>query len=71
MHLFSRMRKLIKEGKREFKDRNDRNYLADLYNLSLTVDEAWREILSLNKNFYFSDPMPNYNQSPNSLTLRK
>lgn len=50
IQLLTRMKGLIKEGKRKFKVRKDRNYLDDLLDLSLTVDEAWEEILTLNKN---------------------
>lgn len=65
------MKRLIKIGKRKFKIRKDRNYLDDLYKLSLTVENAWQEILTLNKNFYYNDTKPFYSQSPNSLTFKK
>lgn len=71
IQLLTRMKGLIKEGKRKFKVRKDRNYLDDLLDLSLTVDEAWEEILTLNKNFYYLDPKPFYNQSQYSLTFKK
>lgn len=71
IRLLSKMKSLIKNGKRKFKERKDRNYLDDLYNLSLTLKDAWKEILSLNKNFYFNDNMPFYNQTPNCLTFKK
>ena len=71
IQLLTRMKGLIKEGKRKFKVRKDRNYLDDLLNLSLTVDEAWEEILTLNKNFYYLDPKHFYNQSQYSLTFKK
>lgn len=69
--LLSRMKKLIYEGKRKFEPRNDRNYLEDLYNLSLTVEDAWNEILTLNTNLYYIDNKPNYRQSLNCLTFKK
>lgn len=69
--LLSKMKKMIKEGKRKFKNRNDRDFLNDLCNLSLTVDDAWNHILSLNKNHYFPDNKPSYNQSINCLTFKK
>lgn len=71
IQLLTRMKGLIKEGKRKFKVRKDRNYLDDLLDLSLTVDEAWEEILTLNKNFYYLDPKSFYNQSQYSLTFKK
>lgn len=69
--LLNKMKKLVKEGKRKFQPRKDRDFLKELYNLSLTIDDAWKEILTLNKNLYIIDNKPYYNQTSNSLTFKK
>lgn len=45
LRLWSKMRKLIKEGKRRFKPRDDRDYLQDLLELGISESEAWNFIL--------------------------
>lgn len=49
----SEYKKLIVQGNRKFQTRKDRNYIDDLSEIGLTVEEAWIQILSLNKNNYF------------------
>lgn len=44
--VLSRMKKLIKEGKRRFQLRKDRDYLIDLLELGLSENEAWNYILT-------------------------
>ena len=71
MILWNKMRSMIRQNKRKFQYRNDRNIYEGLNDLGLTVEDAWREILQLNKHFYVIDNMPFYNQSKNSLTFKK
>ena len=63
MTLWNKMRSMIRQNKRKFHDRNDRNIYEDLYDLGLTVEDAWKEILQLNKHFYVIDNMPFYRLS--------
>lgn len=49
----SEYKKLIVQGNRKFQTRKDRNYIDYLSEIGLTVEEAWIQILSLNKNNYF------------------
>lgn len=67
----SEYKKLIVQGKRKFQPRKDRNYLEDLSEIGLTIEEAWLQILSLNKNNYFFDPKPNYRSDKNTLIFKK
>lgn len=69
--LLSKMKKLIKQGKRRFQIRKDRNYIDDLLEIGITVEEAWNQILSLNCNYFFYDTLPNYKTSSNSLIFKK
>ena len=70
--LLHRMKELIKEGKCRFSSRKDRNYLQELLDIGINVNDAWKEILSLNKNYYFIDPKPSYSKKDeNSLTFKK
>ena len=69
--LLIKMKKLIREGKRKFSDRKDRDIIKDLLELDLTVDDAWNIILGLNQNFYYIDTKPFYLQSNNSLTFKR
>ncbi len=69
--LFSKMKKLINQNKRRFIVRNDgTDYVADLLELGLSEEEAWREILYLNNYFYYPDPRPIY-ASSGALTFKK
>ena len=69
--LLSLMKTKICKKEREFKVRNDRDYLIDLLEIGLSVEEAWQQILELNINFYINDSKPSYHKSPNSLTFKK
>lgn len=69
--LFTKMRKLIKEGKRRFENRPDRDYLEDLLELGIGVEEAWNYIYTLNYHYYFPDAKPNYYRDVNSLTFKR
>lgn len=69
--LLTKMRKLIKNGNRRFEDRPDRNYLDDLLEIGISLDETWNYLYSLNYHFYFPDPKPNYSKSGESLTFKR
>lgn len=56
LRLLTKMKRLIKIGKRRFKTRKDRDYLFDLLCFGISESEAWNIILELNNNFYFFDP---------------
>lgn len=59
----SKIKKLVKLGKRKFVQRKDCDYLQDLLEIGITEEEAWNHVLYLNKNFWFIDPLPSYNKS--------
>lgn len=65
------MKKLIKEGKRRFQIRLDRDYLQDLLEFGITETEAWNYILELNNHFYFEDPKPSYYKNVDTLIFKK
>ena len=65
------MKAKICRKERKFKVRNDRDYLIDLLEIGVSVEEAWQQILELNINFYVDDPKPSYYKSSNSLTFMK
>ncbi len=69
--LLNRMKQLIRTNKKKFKIRKDRDYLEDLKEIGITIEDAWKQILTLNTNFYFIDNKPFYNQSQNTLTFKK
>lgn len=69
--LLTKMKKLISENKRKVLIRKDRDYLEDLLEIGINLEDMWKEILSLNKNFYFPDPLPIYYQTENTLTFKK
>ena len=71
LKLLNKMKKLISTGKRHFADRNDRDYLEDLTNIGITVDDAWKIILGLNIHFYFPDEKPKHYRSNDSLTFKR
>ena len=58
--LLSQMKKAINNGNKSFYQRKDRDYLLDLSNLGISLEEAWKEILTLNKHFYVLDKKPIY-----------
>ncbi|MBP3635029.1 MAG: hypothetical protein J6J17_01030 [Bacilli bacterium] len=71
IRLFSKMKKLINQKKKRFLVRNDgTDYVADLLELGISEEEAWREILNLNNYFYYPDPKPYYYGS-GALTFKK
>lgn len=69
--LLNKMKKLIKDGKRKFQQRKDRDFTKDLLELDLTIEDAWKQILYLNKNFYYIDNKPLHKQTRNTLTFKK
>ena len=71
IQLLKKMKNLVREGKRRFEERNDRNYKKDLTKLFLTEEQAWTHVLTLNQNMYFIDNKPNYKQTINKLTFKK
>ena len=71
LKILSKMKKLIKLGKRRFQIRRDRDYLQDLLELGISESEAWNVILELNKHFYFNDPKPSYYKNTDTLIFKK
>jgi len=71
LRLWSKMRKLIKEGKRRFKPRDDRDYLQGLLELGISESEAWNFILQLNSHSYFNDPKPSYYKQNDTLLFKR
>ena len=69
LKLLSKMKKLVSEGKRKFQIRKDRDYLKALAELEISEAEAWKIILSLNKNYYIPDSKPNYSRTGEALTF--
>ena len=69
--LLSKMKKAINNGNKSFYQRKDRDYLLDLSNLGISLEEAWKEILTLNKHFCVLDKKPIYKQSSNHLIFKK
>ena len=69
--LLSKMKKLIKEGKRCFQNRDDRDYLGALLELGITEDEAWNQMLTLNSHFWVQDLKPSYLTTGKSLIFIK
>ena len=67
----NKIKKLIKEGKRRFELRTDRNYIDDLNNLDIKPHDAWQHILSLNKNLYFIDTRYDLKKDNKALTFKK
>lgn len=67
----SEIKKLVREGKRKFEQREDSDYLSDLLEIGITEEEAWNHVLTLNKNFWFIDPKPNYRKKSASALLFK
>ena len=66
------MKKLIKQGKRRFANRYDRNYKEDLFEIGITEYEAWNNhILRLNEAYYFVDYRPTYYKTNNTLVFKK
>ncbi len=69
--LLNKMKQLIKLDKKKFKIRKDRDYITDLKKIGITIEEAWKQILTLNTNFYYIDNKPYYNKNKNTLTFKK
>lgn len=68
----SRMKKLIKNGKRRFLSRKDRDYIQELLDIGITEEDAWREILQLTAYDYIDDYRPIYYKvSDDALTFKK
>ena len=68
--LLSKMKKLIKEGKRKFIPRNDRDYVSDLFELGISEEEAWNYVLMLNSYYYIKDYRPTYSKNGDSLIFK-
>lgn len=71
LKILSKMKKLIKLGKRRFQIRRDRDYLQDLLEPGISESEAWNVILELNKHFYFNDHKPSYYKNTDTLIFKK
>ena len=71
LRLLSKMKKLVKEGKRRFQVRRDRDYLASLLEIGISEGEAWEYVLGLNKNFYVPDTKPNYSVTGEALIFKR
>lgn len=72
LKILSKMKQLVKAGKRRFQARHDRDYLQDLLELGLTEEAAWNEhILYLNTFFFYHDPKPNYFKEGICLIFKK
>ena len=69
--LFTKMRKLIKNGNRRFEQRSDRDYMEDLMEFGIGVEEAWNYVYSLNYHYYFADPKPNYYKDNKALVFKR
>ncbi len=71
IQLLMKMKKLVREGKRRFKDRKDRNYKKELSDLFLNEEQAWNHVLSLNINMCVYDNVPIYKKDSNTLVFKK
>ena len=69
--LLAQMKRLIRNGKRRFAAREDRNYSQELVAIGITEYEAWKEILTLSSINYVFDYKPFYAKSKNTLTFKK
>lgn len=67
----TKMKKLIRQGKRRFKMRIDRDHVEDLSYLGLNEEEAWYHILTLNTNLYIPDSKPAYHNGGSALLFKK
>ncbi len=64
-----KIKKLVSEGKRKFKQRNDRDYLVDLFNLGITEEEAWQKVLFFKPNAFFRDDSYDVTGEKDALTF--
>lgn len=64
------MKKLIRQGKRHFEPREDRDYAMALFELGITENEAWNYILRLNAYYYYSDLKPFYTKNGEALVFK-
>lgn len=70
--LLTHMKKLIRNNKKRFAIRKDRDYLKELEIIGITEHEAWfNHILYLNNNMFFVDPKPKYKTNNNTLIFKK
>lgn len=65
------MKKLIKEKKRKFQTRKNRDYVAELAELGISEEEAWEQILYLNFGDLINDWKPSYSRIGESLVFKK
>lgn len=68
--LLSRMKKLVKENKKRFAIRKDRDYTKSLFELGITEEEAWNYVLRLNAYFYYRDYKPDYLTNGKALVFK-
>lgn len=71
IRMLSTMKQLIISGKKRFQIRPDRDYIQDLLEIGVSESEAWNQILSLNKNFFYVDPKPTYRKNNDTLIFLK
>ena len=64
-----KIKKLVNEKKRRFKQRNDRDYRKDLINLGITEEEAWQIVLCLNVNVFFKERLYDASGSKNAIAF--
>lgn len=69
IQMLKKMKQLISNGKCKFKKRHDRDYLEDLINLGITIDDAWDIILRLKPQTFFYDEYYNITSLDNALTF--
>ena len=69
--LLTKIKKLVRNGKRRFLIRKDRNYLDDLLELGISVEEAWNQILTLNRNLYYFYSKASYRNDKDTLIFKK
>lgn len=67
----SEIKKLVMAGQRKFSQRKDCDYLQDLLEIGITEEEAWNQVLYLNKNFWFVDPKPIHSKNSDDALLFK
>lgn len=71
LKVLSEIKKLVVQKRRKFKQRKDCDYVQDLLEIGITEEEAWNQVLYLNKNFWFVDPKPSYSKKTGDALLFK
>ena len=68
----SKIKKLVSENHCRFlSERDTRNYIDDLMDIGISVEEAWYHIMQLKPAFYNPDRKPNYNKKGEDALLFK